>query len=271
MTGEWRWHDLVQRYTSLALTREEDKLVALSGVAEEYARRRLEADDVYLAGIWKSDWIHGLLWYSTDKHRKRPKEWRAPTWSWASIEGAITTMHGPTLDGAMVELDSAWTTASSSLNKFGGVSAGGIGLRGRLLKVGLTSDGQLTYQNKVIPRSEWHSDRLPSQTKAFYSAMAFLLTPHLAEYMAKANEEAKLLDTELLRRQSNFCLPLNCTENCLRGITVEREEDSSGQRFKRTEWFSVTARKRGSRKDRSVKCPWPFVHSMGGNDELMLI
>ena len=52
---------------------------------------------IYLAGLWKKTLHIRLLWYTVYGHDKditplapqRPTQWRAPTWSWASISDQI--------------------------------------------------------------------------------------------------------------------------------------------------------------------------------------
>jgi hypothetical protein len=44
-------------------------------------------DDEYLAGLWRADLFHQLQWYSAKAGRHAPK-YRAPTWSWASLDNA---------------------------------------------------------------------------------------------------------------------------------------------------------------------------------------
>ncbi|KAM0806286.1 heterokaryon incompatibility protein-domain-containing protein, partial [Usnea florida] len=79
------WHKLVEVYSSRNLTRAEDKLVAISGLAK---RVQSCLDDEYLAGLWKGSLPLDLLWYPhwMDGCPRRSSSYRAPTWSWASIE-----------------------------------------------------------------------------------------------------------------------------------------------------------------------------------------
>ena len=87
------WAFLVQHYSSCDLTKSEDKLVAISGLVKRL--QPLFKTD-YLAGLWKDDLLQQLLWHveSYDKAgrslsgEKRP-EYRAPSWSWASIDARI--------------------------------------------------------------------------------------------------------------------------------------------------------------------------------------
>jgi hypothetical protein len=81
------WHQLVKMYSSKRLTYSGDKLHALNGLAKQYmTRNRLQASD-YLVGMWKPQFPHSLLWRADSG--KRPTKYRAPTWTWASIEGEV--------------------------------------------------------------------------------------------------------------------------------------------------------------------------------------
>lgn len=84
-----RWEKLVSQYSCTELTNPEDKLVALSGVAELFQQT---FGNRYLAGLWFK-WLERLLCWRRDlekepKPRVKPK-YRAPSWSWASIDGPI--------------------------------------------------------------------------------------------------------------------------------------------------------------------------------------
>ncbi|KAE9378992.1 hypothetical protein N431DRAFT_525909 [Stipitochalara longipes BDJ] len=74
-------------YTCREMTDVEDKLPALSGLAAEFGR---PLDDEYLAGLWKSTLPYSLLWYQVSERPTSPSStYRAPLWSWASIDGRI--------------------------------------------------------------------------------------------------------------------------------------------------------------------------------------
>ena len=86
---DW-WCELLNRYTNCSLTKESDKLVALSGLAKQ-VDPLLQA--TYLAGLWSTHIVHQLLWriefpIAKDSVR-RPHLYRAPSWSWAAIESQI--------------------------------------------------------------------------------------------------------------------------------------------------------------------------------------
>nr|CEG03971.1 unnamed protein product [Fusarium acuminatum CS5907] len=50
--------------------------------------------DEYLAGLWKSRFVESLNWHVYDPKPSRSLDYRAPSWSWAAIDGAVTP-HGP--------------------------------------------------------------------------------------------------------------------------------------------------------------------------------
>lgn len=95
MNGMWQkelkplhWSMLVKNYTKRQLTYERDKLPAFSGLAGVV---QALTKDRYLAGLWESNLIDGLLWkVDPSGSAKYPRKYRAPSWSWASIDGEIS-------------------------------------------------------------------------------------------------------------------------------------------------------------------------------------
>ncbi|KAM0438516.1 hypothetical protein ACHAPT_001265, partial [Fusarium lateritium] len=87
------WERLVSQYSRSELTLAEDKLVALSGVAKLF---RQAFGDRYLAGLWWSPLARLLCWsrdtFEDNEARVRP-DYRAPSWSWASVDGPIHFYH----------------------------------------------------------------------------------------------------------------------------------------------------------------------------------
>lgn len=86
------WHDLVAQYSARALTFPHDKLPAIAGVAAKFAAASRSA---YVAGMWGQNLALDLLWAVGPSggrppwHHPAPVEYRAPTFSWASVEGTI--------------------------------------------------------------------------------------------------------------------------------------------------------------------------------------
>jgi hypothetical protein len=82
------WNEIVQDYTTAELSRSTDKLVAIQGIATRLGTRT-QAE--YVAGLWKdANFLKNLLWRPRrNTRRQRPQTYRAPSWSWASIDGEI--------------------------------------------------------------------------------------------------------------------------------------------------------------------------------------
>lgn len=89
------WNDILKIYANCALTNPSDKFVAISGVAKNFANT---VGDEYLAGLWRGNFVNGLLWQVLDPDTAmrrgeeywpsvRPEQYRAPSWSWASVDG----------------------------------------------------------------------------------------------------------------------------------------------------------------------------------------
>ncbi|QIW97118.1 hypothetical protein AMS68_002636 [Peltaster fructicola] len=92
-----RWYDVVHNFVSRSLSRESDKLPALSGIAR-CVQRCLQAE--YYAGLWSTDMVYGLSWMrlaGADQHAKCqiPVEHRGPSWSWSSCDYDIDYHHRP--------------------------------------------------------------------------------------------------------------------------------------------------------------------------------
>ncbi|KAF3067289.1 hypothetical protein GL218_08627 [Daldinia childiae] len=102
------WAQCVSMYSRTKLTRQSDKLVAISGVArwihEQEVSLRINKSswnepkgDEYLAGLWRKNIETQLLWYvirpntkADDEYRRaRPGEYLAPSWSWASTNDPV--------------------------------------------------------------------------------------------------------------------------------------------------------------------------------------
>ncbi|KAK8219021.1 heterokaryon incompatibility protein-domain-containing protein [Phyllosticta capitalensis] len=97
------WAVLVSDYSATLLTVPSDRLVAISGLANDMKKRFQEEklqsqrpiehskqdSDIYLAGLWERSLPMGLLWcVDTLWPSPRPK-YRAPSWSWASVGDPI--------------------------------------------------------------------------------------------------------------------------------------------------------------------------------------
>jgi hypothetical protein len=84
------WYWFVEEFCMRNLTMPEDRLPALSGIANSLINMTMTGK-AYIAGLWRDDLHHGLLWSASKEtsctHTRLDKS--APSWSWASITGSI--------------------------------------------------------------------------------------------------------------------------------------------------------------------------------------
>ncbi|KAI0101923.1 HET-domain-containing protein [Nemania sp. FL0031] len=83
------WQLFVGEYTSRNLTVSTDKLPAIQSVAEEMMAVT-EHKYIRFAGMWRDKLQRELLWNVSFGRAERLDVWRAPSWSWAAVEGQIS-------------------------------------------------------------------------------------------------------------------------------------------------------------------------------------
>jgi Heterokaryon incompatibility protein (HET) len=81
------WYQIVGQFIERRLSFSWDRLPALSGMASHFADIFQEGKKGYLAGLWRGDLLHGLVWRTLYPGRRVP--YRAPSWSWAAFESKI--------------------------------------------------------------------------------------------------------------------------------------------------------------------------------------
>ncbi|RDL41417.1 uncharacterized protein BP5553_01396 [Venustampulla echinocandica] len=128
------WQTLCGHYSRRQLTYSKDKLPAISGMANKIAKK-VQSD--YLAGLWRDHLMHDLFWLTVGM-AKKPEKYRAPSWSWASLDGRVKW---PTWRFCVrqecelyCEISDAQTTVEG-LDHFGAVAGGFLKISGMLLEV----------------------------------------------------------------------------------------------------------------------------------------
>lgn len=96
-----QWLDLVETYCKCDLTQGKDKLIAISGIARVLQRGMKSS---YCAGLWADRLCHALLWMPTTEPLVRAEASRAPSWSWASVDGPFQFPADFLLEGCMAEV-----------------------------------------------------------------------------------------------------------------------------------------------------------------------
>ncbi|KAF2687377.1 HET-domain-containing protein [Lentithecium fluviatile CBS 122367] len=113
--GPSLWYDLLNSYSRRKLTKKTDKLPALSGLARVVEE---QIGDEYVAGLWRSTLLEGILWQAIGTHRGATNAspvYRAPSWSWASIDGSFGNL-GLGKDLRYISEDGEWSDIGTILD-----------------------------------------------------------------------------------------------------------------------------------------------------------
>ena len=150
-----RWSETVQEFSSRHLTRNSDRLHALSGLA---ALIKSESQDEYLCGLWRKNLARDLLWCVFDETyiggttdlSRRHDTYYAPSWSWASIVGPVSCFSEPETiqDEIVMEICDARCTLAS-LDPYGPAVDGAITARGFLAPVWAAEPSSMSSSIKV--------------------------------------------------------------------------------------------------------------------------
>ena len=132
------------------LTQIDDKLPALSGIAELFKEK---SGDVYAAGLWKRSLPFDLLWRCDQSGDLKKEKRRMPSWSWISVDGAIKwpVSQEPELENSLEYITSTtyfeggaegvelcdMVCKLDGLNEFGRVKSGTIKLKTKVVPAGI--------------------------------------------------------------------------------------------------------------------------------------
>ncbi|KAJ9613066.1 hypothetical protein H2200_003007 [Cladophialophora chaetospira] len=83
------WYRIVEEYTRLHISFPSDIFPALAALTQRMYGLRSDGD-VFMAGLWRKTLLLDMMWRSpTGIAFERPRRWRAPTWSWASVQTQV--------------------------------------------------------------------------------------------------------------------------------------------------------------------------------------
>lgn len=146
------WLSVVENYSKRNLTVDQDKLSAVAGVARVIAE---ETGDVYIAGLWGRHFMEDLYWrvYAQEENFEeddkgcdrrpikgqvvgtvsQPTEYRAPSWSWASIDAPVK-FNALSYSNLVAYVEDYHTEPAGS-DEFGRVLDGRVDLRGPIYEI----------------------------------------------------------------------------------------------------------------------------------------
>nr|OQO27333.1 hypothetical protein B0A51_07587 [Rachicladosporium sp. CCFEE 5018]OQO30178.1 hypothetical protein B0A51_03522 [Rachicladosporium sp. CCFEE 5018] len=202
------WHETIDAYRSCDLSfPDKDILVALAGIAERFGR---SYEHQYVAGLFEAHLPYDLLW----QHKgERSEIYRAPTWSWASIDGPINmrwTNRCPPCDlccQVYAEVLAVHVDLVDPQNAYGQLKSAELSLRGYLIPCG-------------IRKADVYSGTGLSQTIALHIGQQPNETP---------SHEIQKLQGEAY---------INTEENSLRGYTSMIQYQAWCLPIFETTWFS---------------------------------
>lgn len=224
------WMAVAVEFSYRKLTKQSDKLIALSGVAQTILASA-PPETVYLAGIWQDQLPKLLLWRAEnrridthDSEHKRPAKYRAPSWSWASIDGPIEydiyTLSGE--ETSHVDTIDCLCIPESSLNPTGTFTGGHITIRGLLMPVVLATRQIPRGWSRITDRWRGHatwirtSDKQTSEISCDLPQIPAIKTASLGfECWRKPCNDGECEDCDVdIRNTPFFCLKIASYESC---------------------------------------------------------
>jgi hypothetical protein len=139
------------------LSFETDKLPAISGLAAAAVAGNKGEDFTYLAGVWKESFIRDFMW-SAYGPRKPAPFYRAPTFSWASMDSYITYTFGVgseedyVADASLIDFQ----IDNKGYNPFGEVIGGFVVLKCPVVEVTLRCNSPLLELITIFNTPYYH-------------------------------------------------------------------------------------------------------------------
>jgi hypothetical protein len=221
------WQHIVVKYSARDLTVSSDKLPAISGIASKI---RKATHSEYLAGLWRNHLASDLLWSASPlkpgiANCFASEKWRAPSFSWASLDTAITYTE---LDDeeresfvALVTLVAAKATPKG-LNPLGTLLDAFITLRGPVIEATLCSE-----QN----RGAWEYSLMIKGTSSIPMTPDSLLVDTNAKTGVGDEEHRTVRRAQSQTSPHHFKAPVRCLniaryDNLIAGLVLGRSDGS---------------------------------------------
>lgn len=101
------WTEIVNRYAKAKFSHPEDRIIAFSGITRKFELMLSKKCD---AGLWRDHILRDILWYVESCRQgdgtpsERPETYRAPSFSWMAVEGAITLDSQTEITGSLAQV-----------------------------------------------------------------------------------------------------------------------------------------------------------------------
>lgn len=120
--AQHKWFRMCSQYSTCRLTKEKDRLPALSGIAKIFQKI---INDRYYAGHWENNLVQSLHWWCSPSSSRLGSLNLIPSWSWASINGAVTGKRHSHLDPEILAIPLETAVSPVGLDPHGTVAQGG--------------------------------------------------------------------------------------------------------------------------------------------------
>ena len=157
------WHEIVRNYSTRRLTKQTDRLVAISGLARE--TQKLLGNDAYVVDMWRSNLLNSLLWTLKESREcelapDSEAEYIVPSWTWAARNGIVDFLT-PELDNSNPDSELQLSPTLSALDLRSKATVLGIDIALALSDpFGQVTAGRLTLS------SSWCAVRLEATSPA---------------------------------------------------------------------------------------------------------
>ncbi|KAJ3545111.1 hypothetical protein NM208_g2679 [Fusarium decemcellulare] len=272
----YRWKCLVQDYVQMRLTKETDRVFAFSAIVRSFGKSE-SMEDQYLAGLWRRDLPRGLFWgVDGGSITHRADGYRAPSWSWVSLEGPFAMPATLSHEELIASLENVWPHYNDHEKDLMALSKGaGIEICGHLIgprNVGAT--GKPNYLDAAIIQSfcgarpnssepwhevTWDEHDAPGKPVISYADNLNLGCRGMGLVEGASRETVRLGDAQ----GTFFFLALHIykwTNHRLSGIVLYQPIHQAGIIHRVGIWEAVTCPDGSSIKDIGVKYPKQTVY-----------
>jgi hypothetical protein len=231
------WHSIVSSYSGCKVTKTEDRLVAIAGLAQLiYEQTKIQ----YVAGMWRNSLVNDLRWFVVNRHH-RIKPYVAPSWSWASVLGKVNYLRNSQSD-QFDQFDTAYIEvldvhlSYATENPFGELSGASLQLRCDFLLKGVVWESI-----KTGPRFTLSDESVTVAVSWDYYEE--LHNSHQDEVNnnvidQEVDQEADSHVDEDIRSTEVFILPTRNSHKFISGLLIQPTGEHRGQ-YRRLAFFNV--------------------------------
>lgn len=261
------WYTIVESYTRSNRSFSTDRWMAMQGIVDEVQRATKHS---YIAGMWREHLVECLLSFVvqgpgsrllettasgkpqvTDNPQPVQGPPMAPTWSWVSVDGAISINQLPVNAARKVYTKRLATSVSATV---AAANPGPAGQKWNAIQGVLEIEAPLT----PISRLEFHRGEWYIYVGYWARRRSARLLPDLASFAEDVDAEpshSHLFCVSLLTLRRQTEMPLHLKTREVQGIVVKRIQERKGSPdvFERVGFFSTSLAEGGSWRLGSLK------------------